>query len=113
MDAAVRVERPLSERAQGGLRREIADAIAEGSRPAGMPRTRSRLRHGDRDPAPEAGERFDVPRAVAKFGEQGVIDLLGVSATTTFLAIVMNATRKGLPEASPSRSSAIRSERRM
>jgi len=37
-------------------------------------------------------------RAVAKFGEQGVIDLLGVVGYYNFLAIVMNATRTGLPE---------------
>jgi 4-carboxymuconolactone decarboxylase len=37
-------------------------------------------------------------RAVAKFGEQGVIDLLGVVGYYNFLAIVMNATRTALPE---------------
>jgi 4-carboxymuconolactone decarboxylase len=36
-------------------------------------------------------------RAVAKFGEQGVIDLLGVVGYYNFLAIVMNATRTALP----------------
>jgi hypothetical protein len=35
--------------------------------------------------------------AVAKFGEQGVIDLLGVVGYYNFLAIVMNATRTALP----------------
>jgi 4-carboxymuconolactone decarboxylase len=37
-------------------------------------------------------------RAVAKFGEQGVIDLLGVVGYYNFLAIVMNATRTALPD---------------
>jgi 4-carboxymuconolactone decarboxylase len=37
-------------------------------------------------------------RALARFGEQGVIDLLGVVGYYNFLAIVMNATRTGLPE---------------
>jgi 4-carboxymuconolactone decarboxylase len=37
-------------------------------------------------------------RALARFGEHGVIDLLGVVGYYNFLAIVMNATRTGLPE---------------
>ena len=37
-------------------------------------------------------------RALARFGEQGVIDLLGVVGYYNFLAIVMNATRTGMPE---------------
>ena len=36
-------------------------------------------------------------RALAKFGEQGVIDLLGVVGYYNFLAIVMNATRTAMP----------------
>jgi 4-carboxymuconolactone decarboxylase len=40
-------------------------------------------------------------RAVGKFGEQGVIDLLGVIGYYNFLAIVMNATRTALPENEP------------
>jgi 4-carboxymuconolactone decarboxylase len=35
-------------------------------------------------------------RAVAKFGEQDVIDLLGVVGYYNFLAIVMNATRTAM-----------------
>ena len=40
-------------------------------------------------------------RAVAKFGEQGVIDLLGVVGYYNFLAIVLNATRTPMPEGVP------------
>jgi 4-carboxymuconolactone decarboxylase len=83
---------------KAGLRPEIADAIAEGTRPAGM--------------ADDEAIAYDVAteilrdkrvsdqtyvRAVAKFGEQGVIDLLGVVGYYNFLAIVMNATRTGMP----------------
>jgi 4-carboxymuconolactone decarboxylase len=35
---------------------------------------------------------------LSKFGEQGVIDLLGVVGYYNFLAIVMNATRTALPD---------------
>jgi len=82
-----------------GLRRDIADAIADGRRPSAM--------------AEDEEVAFDMAteilrtkrvsettysRAVARFGEQGVIDLLGVTGYYTFLAIVMNATRTALPE---------------
>ena len=40
-------------------------------------------------------------RAVAKFGEQGVIDLLGVVGYYNFLAIVLNATRTPMPDGLP------------
>jgi 4-carboxymuconolactone decarboxylase len=84
---------------KAGLRREIADAIAEGSRPAGMAEDEEIAY----DTATEILRLKRVSdstyrRAVAKFDEQGVIDLLGVVGYYNFLAIVMNATRKGLPE---------------
>jgi 4-carboxymuconolactone decarboxylase len=82
-----------------GLRREIADAIADGRRPAGM----AEDEEAAYDMATEILRIKRVSdatyrRAVARFGEQGVIDLLGVTGYYTFLAIVMNATRTALPE---------------
>src|SRR3982074_2540301 len=82
-----------------GLRREIADAIAEGHRPAGMAEDEEIAY----DMATEIlrQKRVSEPtyrRALARFGEQGVIDLLGVVGYYNFLAIVMNATRTGMPE---------------
>ena len=82
-----------------GLRRDIADAIADGRHPTGMAE--------DEEAAFEVATEIlrtkrvseaTYSRAVAKFGEQGVIDLLGVTGYYTFLAIVMNATRTALPE---------------
>jgi len=82
-----------------GLRREIADAIAESRRPAGMAE--------DEEVAYDMATEIlrlkrvsdaTYQRAVAKFGEQGVIDLLGVVGYYNLLAIVMNATRTALPE---------------
>src|SRR5215470_2792123 len=84
---------------KAGLRREIADAIADGTRPVGMGE--------DEDAAYDIATEIlrtkrvsDVTyrRAVAKFGEQGVIDLLGVVGYYNFLAVVMNATRTALPD---------------
>jgi 4-carboxymuconolactone decarboxylase len=82
-----------------GLRPDIAAAIADGRRPAGM----GEDEEAAYDLATEIVRTKRVSdatyqRAVAKFGEQGVIDLLGVTGYYTFLAIVMNATRTALPE---------------
>ena len=82
-----------------GLRPDIAAAIADGRRPAGM----AEDEEAAYDMATEIlrTKRLSDPtyqRAVARFGEQGVIDLLGVTGYYTFLAIVMNATRTALPE---------------
>src|SRR3982074_532687 len=84
---------------KAGLRREIADAIADGHRPAGMAEDEEIAYNM----ATEILRQKRVsdptqPRALARFGEQGVIDLLGVVGYYNFLAIVMNATRTGLPE---------------
>jgi 4-carboxymuconolactone decarboxylase len=82
-----------------GLRPDLAAAIADGRRPAGM----AEDEEAAYDLATEILRMKRVSdatyqRAVAKFGEQGVIDLLGVTGYYTFLAIVMNATRTALPE---------------
>jgi 4-carboxymuconolactone decarboxylase len=44
-----------------------------------------------------------MEQSVAKFGEQGVIDLLGINGYYTFLAMTMDAARTALPPVSPSR----------
>src|SRR5260221_11772467 len=81
-----------------GLRREIADAIADGRRPVGMAE--------DEDAAYDIAPQIlrtkrvsDVAyrRAVANLGEQGVIDRLGVVGSYQFLATVMHATPMALP----------------
>jgi 4-carboxymuconolactone decarboxylase len=83
---------------KAGLRPEIADAIAQGYRPAGMTDDEEIAY----DTATEILREKRVSdrtyaRAVAKFGEQGVIDLLGIVGYYNFLAIVMNATRAAMP----------------
>jgi len=87
---------------KAGLRREIADAIADGRRPTAMA--------DDEEIAYDTATEIlrlkrvsdaTYARAVGKFGEQGVIDLLGVIGYYNFLAIVMNATRTPLPAGMP------------
>ena len=83
---------------KAGLKREIADAIADGRRPTGM----AEDEEAAYDLAVEILRLRRVSdatysRAVDRFGEQGVIDLLGVVGYYNFLAIVMNTTRTALP----------------
>jgi 4-carboxymuconolactone decarboxylase len=79
---------------QAGLPREVADAVADGRRPDKL--------------APDEEAAYDLSveilrnhrvseatyrRALAAFGEQGVVDLLGFNGYYAFLAVVMNAAR--------------------
>ena len=84
---------------KAGLDPKIADAIATGDRPVGMAEDEEIAY----DMATEILRQKRVSdrtygRALQKFGDQGVIDLLGVVGYYNFLAIVMNATRTGMPE---------------
>ncbi len=83
---------------KAGLRPEIAAAIADGRRPAAMA--------DDEEAAYDMSMEIHRTRrvsdatwnkALAKFGEQGVIDLLGINGYYTFLAMTMNAARTALP----------------
>ena len=40
-------------------------------------------------------------RAVKKFGEEGIIDLVGVAGYYALLAMVMNVARTAVPEGNP------------
>lgn len=77
-----------------GVRQSIIDAVAEGRRPDQMARdeavvydffTELFANNSVSDPT--------YARAVAEFGERGVIDLLGVVGYYTMLAMVMNVAR--------------------
>lgn len=83
---------------KAGLRIEIADAIADGRRPTGM----AEDEQAAYDLSLEIQRTKRVSdatwaKAVAAFGEQGVIDLLGINGYYTLLAMTMNAARTGLP----------------
>jgi 4-carboxymuconolactone decarboxylase len=83
---------------KAGLRNDIADAIADGRRPVGMAEDEEAAY--DMSIEIQRTKRVSDPtwnKAVAKFGEQGVIDLLGINGYYTFLAMAMNAARTGLP----------------
>lgn len=83
---------------KAGLEPEVAKAMQEGRRPQNMTADEEIVY----DVCEELYRNRSVSdptyaRALSRFGEQGVIDMLGVHGYYTFLAIVMNTTRTALP----------------
>jgi 4-carboxymuconolactone decarboxylase len=84
---------------KGGLSPEIAKAIAEGRRPEKMADDEAALYdfcielHRNRSVSDAT-----YARAVAKFGEQGVVDAIGLSGWYTLVAMVLNTARTPLPD---------------
>jgi 4-carboxymuconolactone decarboxylase len=85
-----------------GLKREIADAVGEGRRPVGMAEDEEVVYDLLTEVLNNKGASDTTyARAVAKFGEQGVVDVLGVAGYYALLAMVMNVARTAVPEGSP------------
>jgi len=87
---------------EAGLKPAIAEAIAEGRRPAGMAQDEEIVY----DFLTELLVNKSVcdatyERAVQKFGEPGVIDIIGISGYYGLLAMVMNVARTAVPEGNP------------
>ncbi|MGH9356690.1 MAG: carboxymuconolactone decarboxylase family protein, partial [Terriglobia bacterium] len=81
-----------------GIAPGVVKAVAEGRRPADMP--------NDEDIVYEFCDELNrnhsvsdttYARALAKFGEQGIIDMVSVDGYYTFLSMVMNVARTPLP----------------
>jgi 4-carboxymuconolactone decarboxylase len=88
---------------EGGLHPDIAAAVADGRRPDSMAADEEALYdfctalHRD-------GRVSDAvyARAVAEFGEQGVVDMVGLSGYYSLIAMVLNTARVPLaPNATP------------
>lgn len=83
---------------EAGLKPEIAAAIADGRRPDGMADDEaaaydfSHELHANRQVSDAT-----YARALALFGEGGVIDLVGINGYYSFLAMMMNVARTGAP----------------
>lgn len=83
---------------KGGLNLEIAKAVAEGRRPEKMADDEAALYdfcielHRNRSVSD-----VTYARALAKFGEQGVVDAVGLSGWYTLVAMVLNTARTPLP----------------
>ena len=83
---------------KAGLSEEIAKALLEGRRPQNMPADEELVY----DFLTELHDTKSVSdatyaRGVARFGEQGLIDMICVNGYYAFLAMVMNTTRTALP----------------
>jgi 4-carboxymuconolactone decarboxylase len=88
---------------KGGLPAQVAADLAQGRKPAGMNDDEAAVY----DFCTELHERKTVSdatykRALERFGERGVVDLVGVSGYYTLVSMVLNVARHPLPEgASP------------
>lgn len=84
---------------KGGLSPDIAEAIAAGRRPEKMAEDEAALY----DFCIELHRNHSVSdatyaRALAKFGEQGIVDTIGLSGWYTLVAMTLNTARTPLPE---------------
>lgn len=94
------VHQPIAVKA--GLKAEITEAVAEGRRPQGMSADEEMIYEF----CTELHQNQSVSdatyaRVQARFGEQGIIDLIGVNGYYTFLAMVLNVTRTAVPKNAP------------
>jgi 4-carboxymuconolactone decarboxylase len=84
---------------EAGLKRDIADAVAEGRRPTGMAEDEEIVYELLSEVLINKGaSETTYARAVQKFGEQGLIDIVGIAGYYALLAMVMNVTRTAVPE---------------
>ena len=91
------VHEPIAVKA--GLKAEITQALAEGRRPQSMSADEEMIYEF----CTELHQNHSVSdatyaRVQAKFGEKGIIDLIGVNGYYTFLAMVLNGTRTAVPK---------------
>jgi 4-carboxymuconolactone decarboxylase len=83
---------------KAGLPADLVNAVAEGRRPDGMAEEEAIVH----DFAIELLRSQNVSdavyaRAVTRFGEQGVIDMVGVAGYYSFLSMMMNTARTAVP----------------
>jgi 4-carboxymuconolactone decarboxylase len=84
---------------QGGLSADIVNAVADSRRPDRMTDDEEAVyTMWDELQKNQRVSDATYARAIAKLGEQGVIDALGITGYYTMLAMVMNTTRTPLPD---------------
>jgi 4-carboxymuconolactone decarboxylase len=84
---------------KGGLKESIVKAIAEGRQLEGLAEDES-IVFGlfDEIQKNQAISDATYAKAVGKIGEQGIIDVMGITGYYTLLAMVMNTARTPLPD---------------
>ena len=87
---------------KAGVKPEIIKAIADGRRPVGMSEDEDILYNFCMElHTNKAISDVTYDRALKRFGEQGVIDTLGINGYYTLIAMVMNGTRTAVPDNKP------------
>lgn len=87
---------------KAGIKPEMVQDIAEGRRPAGMLEDEEIVYEFCSElHANKSISDATYARALARFGEQGFMDMLGLNGYYTFLAMVMNSTRTAVPDGKP------------
>jgi 4-carboxymuconolactone decarboxylase len=83
---------------QAGLPQAVLDALADGRRPDRLADDEDILYSFCTElQRNQSVSDATYARAVAKFGEQGVIDMIGISGYYTLLAMVLNTARTPVP----------------
>jgi len=91
------VHQPIALKA--GLKAEVAQAVSEGRRPQSMSADEEIIYEFCTElHRNQSVSDVTYARTLARFGEQGLIDLIGVNGYYTFLAMVLNGTRTALPK---------------
>jgi 4-carboxymuconolactone decarboxylase len=84
---------------KGGLKESIVRAIAEGRKPEGLAEDEATVYAlFDEIQKNQSVSDATYARALGKIGEQGIIDVMGITGYYTLLAMVMNTARTPLPE---------------
>ena len=85
-----------------GLSPAIADAVGEGRRPSAMAEDEEIVYDLLTEVLNNKGAAdATYARSIAKFGEQGVIDLVAIAGYYALLAMIMNVARTAVPEGPP------------
>jgi len=87
---------------EGGLNPKIAEDIAQGRRPEGMDADETLVYEFSRELQGTQGVRDDLyARAVARFGERGVVDLISVNGFYVLVSMCLNVDRTPVPPGMP------------
>jgi len=87
---------------EGGLDPKIAEAIAQGRRPTGMDADESLVYEFSRELHETQGvSDATYARAVARFGERGVVDLITVNGFYGLVSMCLNVDGTPLPPGTP------------
>lgn len=87
---------------EGGLDPAIAEAIAQGRRPAGMDADETLVYEFSSELQQSQGVSDALyARAVARFGERGVVDLISVNGFYVLVSMCLNVDRTPVPPGTP------------